>query len=71
MAGRNLEQLDSVESLEDWRVPPGNRVEALKDARAGQHSIRINARLRICFVWQGGAEGDGVGIRPFAGTVNA
>ena len=52
IAGRKLEQLDSVESLEDLRVPPGNRLEALKGTRAGQYSIRINAQFRICFVWQ-------------------
>ena len=52
IAGRKLEQLDSVESLEDLRVPLGNRLEALKGTRAGQYSIRINAQFRICFVWQ-------------------
>lgn len=52
VAGRKLEQLDSVESLEDLRVPPGNKLEALKGMRAGQYSIRINAQFRICFVWQ-------------------
>jgi len=39
------------EALEDLRVPPGNRLEALKGDRAGQHSIRINDQWRICFVW--------------------
>ena len=51
VAVRKLEQLDSVERLEDLGVPPGNRLEALKGDRAGQHSIRINQQYRICFVW--------------------
>jgi proteic killer suppression protein len=42
--------------LADLRVPPGNRLEALKGERAGQHSIRINDQWRICFVWNDGAE---------------
>jgi proteic killer suppression protein len=42
--------------LADLRVPPGNRLEALKGGRAGQHSIRINDQWRICFVWNDGAE---------------
>jgi len=45
--------LDAAESLEDLRSPPGNRLEALKGDRQGQHSIRINDQFRICFVWQG------------------
>ena len=48
---RKLEQLDSVERLEDLRIPPGNRLETLKGDRAGQHSIRINEQHRICFEW--------------------
>lgn len=52
IATRKLEQLDSIESLEDLRVPPGNRLEALRGERKGQHSIRINEQYRICFVWQ-------------------
>lgn len=51
MAARKLDQLDSVESLDDLRVPPGNRLEALAGDRAGQYSIRINEQYRICFVW--------------------
>jgi toxin HigB-1 len=51
VASRKLEALDSAESLPDLRVPPGNRLEALKGDRAGQHSIRINDQFRICFVW--------------------
>jgi proteic killer suppression protein len=48
---RKLEQLDSVERLTDLSVPPGNRLEALKGDRKGQHSVRINDQYRICFVW--------------------
>ena len=40
--------------LEDLRVPPGNRLEALKGDRKGQHSMRINDQWRICFVWEEG-----------------
>ena len=52
---RRLLILDAAESLEDLRVPPGNRLEKLKGDRSGQHSIRINDRYRICFVWRDGA----------------
>lgn len=45
-----LRQVGSAESIEDLWVPPGNRLEALKGDRAGQHSIRINDEWRICFV---------------------
>ncbi|MCT1708696.1 plasmid maintenance system killer [Dermabacter sp. HMSC06F07] len=51
VALRKLRQVGSAESLEDLRVPPGNRLEALKGDRAGQYSIRINDQWRICFVW--------------------
>ena len=44
--------LDSVEALEELRVPPGNRLEALSGDRSGQHSIRINRQWRICFEWR-------------------
>ena len=54
-AMRKLAMLNRAATLDDLRVPPGNRLEALKGGRAGQHSIRINDRFRICFVW--GAEG--------------
>ena len=53
VALRNLRQVGSAESLEDLRVPPGNRLEALKGDRVGQYSIRINDQWRICFVWTG------------------
>jgi toxin HigB-1 len=51
VALRKLAMLDAAEVLDDLRIPPGNRLEALKGDRAGQHSIRINQRWRICFVW--------------------
>jgi proteic killer suppression protein len=51
VAGRKLDQLDSVERLEDLRIPPGNRLESLTGGRRGQHSIRINQQFRICFRW--------------------
>jgi proteic killer suppression protein len=54
MARRRLLYLHRAARLEDLRVPPGNRLEALKGKRAGQHSIRINDQWRICFVWRNG-----------------
>ena len=51
VAMRNLAILNRAERLDDLRIPPGNRLEALKGDRAGQHSIRINDQFRICFVW--------------------
>ncbi|MER2601290.1 MAG: type II toxin-antitoxin system RelE/ParE family toxin [Candidatus Competibacter phosphatis] len=48
---RKLDQLDSVQSLEELKVPPGNRLEILVGDRKGQYSIRINEQYRICFVW--------------------
>jgi toxin HigB-1 len=51
IAGRKLDQLDSVTQLDELRVPPGNHLEALAGDRKGQHSIRINDQYRICFVW--------------------
>ena len=57
VALRKLRQLEAAVSLDDLRIPPGNRLEALRGDRAGQHSIRINDQWRICFVWTaGGAE---------------
>lgn len=50
-ARRKLAYLAAVRDLQDLRLPPGNRLEALKGERAGQHSIRINDQFRICFVW--------------------
>lgn len=51
VARRKLEQLDWAGVLDDLRVPLGNRLEALKRDRAGQHGIRINDQFRVCFVW--------------------
>ncbi len=51
VAARKLEQLDSVDLLEELRIPPGNRLEALSRDRKGQFSVRINEKYRICFVW--------------------
>ncbi|MCA9946445.1 MAG: type II toxin-antitoxin system RelE/ParE family toxin [Anaerolineales bacterium] len=51
IAARKLEQIDSAETVDDLRIPPGNRLEALKGERLGQFSIPINAQYRICFVW--------------------
>ena len=54
---RRLVQIDAAERLDDLRVPPGNRLEALAGDRAGQHSVRVNDQWRICFVWtEGGPE---------------
>lgn len=50
-ARRRLRQLEIAGRLDDLRVPPGNRLEALRGVRAGQHSIRINDQYRVCFVW--------------------
>jgi len=54
-AQRKLRLLHYAEELRDLASPPGNRLEALKGARRGRHSIRINDRWRICFVWKDGA----------------
>lgn len=48
---RKLDQLNQAETLEDLRVPPGNRLEKLRGDRQGQHSIRINEQYRVCFRW--------------------
>lgn len=50
-AQRKLRQLNAAEAINDLRVPPGNRLEALKGDRVGQHSIRVNDQFRICFRW--------------------
>lgn len=56
-AVKRLKMLDAAETLDDLRMPPGNRLHALVDDRAGQHSISINMQWRVCFVWSdGGAE---------------
>ena len=54
VARRKLRMLNNAHLLKDLRVPPANRLEALKGARKGQHSIRINDQWRICFRWQDG-----------------
>ena len=51
LAARKLNQLDAAGSLDDLRIPPGNRLEVLKGNQKGQHSIRINDQWRICFRW--------------------
>jgi toxin HigB-1 len=51
---RKLVQVDAAERLDDLRVPPGNRLEALKGDRRGQYSIRVNDQWRVCFRWRGG-----------------
>lgn len=54
VALRKLRVLDAAETLDDLRVPPGNRLERLRGDRAQQHSIRINDQWRICFRWRSG-----------------
>jgi proteic killer suppression protein len=54
VARRKLAQLHAAVTLDFLRVPPGNRLEALKGDRHGQHSIRINDQFRVCFVWKDG-----------------
>ena len=54
IAQRKLAILDAAESLQDLRVPPGNRLERLSGDREGQHSIRINDQWRLCFRWRDG-----------------
>ncbi|WP_456716607.1 type II toxin-antitoxin system RelE/ParE family toxin [Bradyrhizobium sp. USDA 4353] len=58
VALRKLRLLNQARVLDDLRVPPGNRLEALKADRVGQHSIRINDQWRICFVWDDGGPMD-------------
>ena len=54
VARRKLLFLHQAQRLEELKVPPGNRLEALKGDRKGQHSIRINDQWRICFRWKDG-----------------
>ena len=58
VARRKLRQLEIASSLEDLRVPPGNRLEALKGRRSGQYSIRVNDQWRVCFRWSGAGADD-------------
>ncbi|MGH9806820.1 MAG: type II toxin-antitoxin system RelE/ParE family toxin [Terriglobia bacterium] len=53
IARRKLGYLNAAVLLTDLQAPPGNRLEALKGDRAGQHSTRVNDQFRICFVWTG------------------
>jgi len=54
VAQRKLHQLDAAAELRDLTVFPGNRLEALKGDRHGQHSIRVNDQYRVCFLWRDG-----------------
>jgi proteic killer suppression protein len=57
IASRKLDQINVAAFLDDLSIPPGNRLEALKFDRKGQHSIRINDQYRVCFLWtESGAE---------------
>jgi len=50
-ASRKLDQLDSIEELDELKISPGNRLEKLRGNRENQYSIRINEKYRICFTW--------------------
>ena len=54
VARRKLKMLNAATNVTDLRVPPGNRLEALKGNRKGQHSIRVNDQYRVCFFWRNG-----------------
>jgi len=54
IANRKLTQIQNARDLNDLRIPPGNRLEALSGSRKGQHSMRINDQWHICFRWQDG-----------------
>lgn len=54
VALRKLAQVDAAANIQDLKVPPGNRLEALSGDRTGQFSIRINEQWRVCFVWKDG-----------------
>lgn len=54
VARRKLRMLNSAFTLDDLRIPPANRLEALKGSRRGQYSIRINDQWRVCFRWKDG-----------------
>lgn len=55
---RKLRMLNNARRLDDLRIPPANRLEALRDDRKGQHSIRINNQWRLCFVWSDAGPSD-------------
>ena len=59
VARRKLRMLNNAATLDDLRVPPANRLEALKGNRKSQHSIRINDQWRICFQWK---DGDAINV---------
>jgi len=52
VSSRKLDQIEASINLNELRIPPGNRLEALRGDRIGQHSIRINDQYRICFIWK-------------------
>ena len=54
VARRKLRMLNNAATLADLRIPPANRLEALKGDRRGQHAIRVNDQYRVCFVWRAG-----------------
>jgi proteic killer suppression protein len=54
VARRKLRMLNNAQRIEDLRIPPNNRLEAMKGKRSGQWSIRINDQWRVCFVWNDG-----------------
>jgi proteic killer suppression protein len=54
VAMRKLAMLHRAARLDDLRIPPANRLEALRGDRAGRHSIRVNDQFRICFIWKNG-----------------
>ncbi len=54
VARRKMRMLDAAVRLDDLKAPPSNHLEALKDDRAGQHSVRVNNKWRLCFVWRDG-----------------
>ena len=54
VAQRKLDQINRVQEVTDLRIPPGNRLEQLKDDREDQFSIRINQQYRVCFIWEEG-----------------
>jgi proteic killer suppression protein len=58
VAIRKLQQVNAASQLDDLRIPPGNRLEALKNDRAGQWSIRVNDQWRVCFRFENGHASD-------------
>jgi proteic killer suppression protein len=58
VALRKLRMLNQARALSDLRVPPANRLEALRGDRSGQHSIRVNDQWRICFAWRDNGASD-------------